>query len=227
MSFPRSYEPELIDAEGHDPQELAASLDQVAQVNAWLGGVRSLRPWLLRLALEAGPTLAVLDVGTGNGRTLRELTAWARRRDIDLHGVGVDASTDAARIARAGGTTVVRADGLALPWEDGAFDAVVCCLTLHHFGDEEAVALVREMGRVARRLVLVSDLERSRLHWWGARVLAATAWRGNRLTRTDGPHSVRRSFTRDELATVGREAGLADVRVERYLPWRLLLAGRA
>lgn len=223
MTLPRSYEPELIDQDGHDPVELAASLDQVAQVNTVLGGARSLRRWILRVA--RGPT-SVLDVGTGNGRTLRELAAWAGRRGVDLRVVGVDASADAAAIARRAGTPVVRADGLRLPWPDGAFDAVVCCLTLHHFDDEEAVALVREMRRVARHLVLVSDLERSRLHWWGARLLAATLWRGNRLTRTDGPHSVLRSFTRDELAAVGREAGLANVRVERYVPWRLLLAGR-
>lgn len=226
IGLPRSYEPELLDGDGHDPVELAESLDQVAQVNALLGGHRSLRPWIAGLAREVGPELDLLDVGTGNGRTLRELGAWAAGRGIRVRAVGVDASRDAARLARAGGSAVVRADGLRLPWPDDTFDAAFCCLTLHHFDDEAAVGLVREMGRVARRLVLVSDLERSRFHWWGARLLAATVWRGNRLTRTDGPHSVRRSFTADELAAVGGAAGLRDVRVERYLPWRLLLAGQ-
>lgn len=227
MTLPRSRRRELLDDDGHDPAELAHSLGQVATVNAWLGGTRSLTRHLEDLASTGSDTVRVLDVGTGNGRTLRGVVAWGRRRGGSWSGVGVDRSPETAVIAAAEGTRVVRADGLALPFADGAFDAVLCTLTLHHFPDAEARALVREMARVSRGRVLVSDLERSRLHYAGARVLAATLWRGNRLTRTDGPRSVLRSFTPGELLEIGRDAGLRTPVVERFFPWRLLLAGDA
>jgi hypothetical protein len=83
------------------------------------------------------------------------------------------------------------------------------------------------MARVSRDLVLVSDLERSLPNYLGARLLALTLWRANRITRHDGPLSVLRSFTAGELERVGREGGLRDVRVRRYAPWRLVLEGRA
>jgi hypothetical protein len=106
-------------------------------------------------------------------------------------------------------------------------DVTICTLTLHHFPEDEAVLLLREMKRVARDRVLVSDLERSRLNHLGARVLAHTLWRTNRLTRHDGPLSVLRSFTAPELLALGRRAGLRGPVVRRYMPWRLVLEGGA
>ncbi len=79
------------------------------------------------------------------------------------------------------------------------------------------------MARVCRGVVLVNDLERHRLHYLGARALAATVWRHCPVTRYDGPLSVLRSFTRAELEVLGRRAGLLDLRVRRHFPFRLVL----
>lgn len=220
----RAFQAELLDAPHHDPEELAHSLGQVAQVNRWLGGNRALKrhlaPWLRAL-----PDASVLDVGTGNGATLRDVLAWSRRRGVTWSGVGVDLGRQTTALASEAGSVVVLGDALTLPFADDAFDVALCTLTLHHFRDDDAVALVREMARVSRSVVLVNDLERTRLNHLGARALAATVWRSNRLTRHDGPLSVRRSFTAAELAEVGRRAGLAGARVRRHFPWRIVLDG--
>jgi SAM-dependent methyltransferase len=221
----RSLEPEILDGPHHDPAELAHSLEQVAQVNRWLGGMRALCRHLGPL-VRRGSGVSVLDVGTGNGRTMRELAAWARRRGARWRGVGIELSPQSARLAGGDGTPVVRGDALRLPFATRSFDVSLCTLTLHHFPDEDAVALVREMARVSSRLVLVNDLERVSANYWGARALAATLWRRNSITRNDGPLSVLRSFTAPELLEVGRRAGLRDARVRRHFPWRIVLEGR-
>ena len=48
-------------------------------------------------------------------------------------------------------------------------------MVLHHLTVEEAVRLIREMARVARLGVVVNDLERSRLGWIGAWLMAPPA----------------------------------------------------
>jgi ubiquinone/menaquinone biosynthesis C-methylase UbiE len=167
-------------------------------------------------------------VGTGNAETLADLLAWARRKGRRWSGIGVDRSAAVSRIAsRAQELPTVRGDALRLPFAPGSVDVTICTLTLHHFPEDEAVLLLREMKRVARDRVLVSDLERSRLNHLGARVLAHTLWRTNRLTRHDGPLSVLRSFTAPELLALGRRAGLRGPVVRRYMPWRLVLEGGA
>ncbi len=222
----RSLRPEILDGPIDDVEELADSLAQVAQVNRWLGGSRSLRRHLTPLLGRRSP-VAFLDVGTGNGRTMREIGSWARGRGATWRMTGLELGALAVRIAaREPEGSLVRGDALCLPFGDGTFDAVACTLTLHHFDDREAASLVAEMARVSRELVLVSDLERSVPSYLGARLLALTVWRGNRITRNDGPLSVLRSFTPAELERIGREAGLRSVRVQRHLPWRLVLEGR-
>ena len=236
----RVHQEEILDGEDLGPAELHHSLRQVDAVNRWLGGDRSLRSALADLRIPAR-RLTLLDVGAGSGRTLRRLLSWGRRPGADWQGVALDRSEAVVAVARGLGGDVgdqaspsppetetlrwVRGDALHLPLPDGAVDVALCTLTLHHFRNEEAVRLLEELGRVARIRVVVSDLERGRAAWWGARLLAATVWRGNRITRHDGPLSVRRAFTMEELRALGTRAGLGSVRVRRHHPWRLAMVG--
>lgn len=227
----RSREAEILDRPDMDPGRLEASLARVTEVNRYLGGVRSLRLHLG--ALRGRDGIRLLDVGTGDGGVLRDLLAWGRAGGgRDWKGVGLDRSAPALRVAASratsdrSGVRLVRGDALGLPFRAGAFDASFATLTLHHFSDRRAVAVVAEMVRVSRERVVVSDLERSLLCWLGARLLAATRWRRDPITRHDGPLSVRRSFTPAELERIGRRAGLEESRVVRHVPFRLVLTGR-
>jgi SAM-dependent methyltransferase len=53
-----------------------------------------------------------------------------------------------------GAAPVVQASAEALPFEDGAFDAAMAVLTLHHWGDWRTG--LEELRRVARRVVVLS-----------------------------------------------------------------------
>ena len=73
------------------------------------------------------------------------------------------------------------------------------------------------MDKAARAGIVVNDLARSRtaygLVWLVTRLFAR-----NRMSRHDGPVSVRRAYARDELAALAGRAGLVDARVLRYRP---------
>lgn len=83
-----------------------------------------------------------LDVATGGGHLARRL------REAGLEMVSSDPAPGMEP------DVICRAEDL--PFADGSFDVVACRRAAHHFGDVHAA--VREMARVARRLVLVEDL---------------------------------------------------------------------
>ena len=218
------HAPELLDEARHDPRELEQSLDQVAEVNRLLGGRRAV--WLaLEPLLAASRTTTILDVGTGSGDIPLDLVRRAGDRvricASDLHPQMRDIAS--RRTAAQPAITVQAADALALPFDDDAFDIVLLSLTLHHFEEAEQQAVLGEAARVARRAVIINELERCRANWYGAQFLARTRWRGNRLTRHDGPLSVLRAFTLPELVAMVERAGLRVESAGRRFFYRLVV----
>jgi SAM-dependent methyltransferase len=90
-------------------------------------------------------------------------------------------------------------DALHLPFADNSVDVVMCSQVLHHFNDREALTLLREMNRVARCRVIVSDLRRS---WFSAAGLWLVSFplRFHAVSRHDGVVSVMRGFKTGELS---------------------------
>jgi len=228
-TLPRAINsPELLDQAEHDPRELEQSLGHVAAVNRWLGGERAL---LQHLAPLIGPegTTRIIDVGTGSGDLPRRVARWARahRRSIEI--VATDFHPQMAALAQKTcgddpAITIQVADALALGFADKSFDVATLSLTLHHFDGAQQVRVLRELARVARAAVIVNDLRRSRLNYLGARLLAHTIWRGNRLTRHDGPLSVLRAFTPDELVDLAAAAGIQGRVYQHYFQRLVLVA---
>ena len=220
-----------MDEPGVDPALLEHALDDVAAVNRWLGGRRA----LLAHLPDALPTRAharVLDVGTGSGDLPRAVARWAHRAGRRLTLVAVDRHARTLEVAQRRTADealhLARADGLRLPFPDGAFDLALLSMTLHHMEGPDRIALLRELGRVSRGgMVLVGELERSLPSYLGARLLAATLWRRNPITRHDGPLSVRRAFTPREMAELARAAGLVQPVVRRHPFYRLVLLARS
>ncbi len=219
---------ERLDAPtAHDPEMLETSLAHVAAVNRWLGGWRSVLLHLPEFLPAEGPA-RVLDVGTGSGEAALVAAQWARRNGRELRITATDANAAMVQIAARHTADypeirVEPADALALPYPDGAFHVAMLTLTLHHFEGDAAVRVLRELARVARGGIVVSDLERRWSNYLGAKLLSWTLWARNPLTRHDGPLSVLRSYTRDELLSLARAAGLEDARVRRHRFQRLVL----
>jgi SAM-dependent methyltransferase len=224
----RAHARELLDDDAHDPAVLEASLDDVARVNRLLGGTRAIRKALRGLPRQ-GTMLRVLDIGTGSADIPLALAATQRNTRLSITAIEAHPQTleiASRRTAAIPHIQLLRADARALPFANDSFDAALLSLTLHHLDDDDQITALREMGRVAGT-VIVNELERCWPNYAGARVLASTLWRGNPLTRHDGPLSVLRAFTASELHHLARQAGLERVRVQRRWFYRLVLTASA
>jgi len=207
--------PELLDGPLDDPDALRGNLRDLRRINGLLGGAALSRRALERLfGVETPERVCLLDVGTGGGDIAQSLRKGGIH-DRPLEVVAVDSRAEVLAAARSldpsldgpDGVQLGVADGRGLPFPDGAFDVAHASLVVHHLEPIEAVAFLRELRRVSRRGVVVNDLIRGRIYWLmalaGTRLLTR-----NRLTRYDGPLSVRRAYTVAELQALIEAAGL-------------------
>lgn len=152
---------------------------------------------------------SVLDVGAGTGRGVQYLLN--RHPRIEVRGLEpVPAMIEQAE--RRNGVPagcIVEGNGAALPFSDDSFDVACELGVLHHVAD--AGAVVREMARVARRAVFLSDANRFakggrlhraakyslyRLRLWPAVYRLATRGRGYHLSLgVDGDGGVVYSYS--------------------------------
>lgn len=226
----RRDEPELMDAPGLPEAEVEEAYRILRRVNRQLGNLRSVRRETERWLVEDGPwaggeVATLLDIGTGSGDVPLALEAGFAARAHPATVWALDRDPTGVALARRSGLKVVRGDALRLPFAGGSFDLVMAVKFAHHFAGPDLSRLLAEMARVARRRVLVLDLRRHWLAYYGF-IAWSRVFTGSRLVRYDGPLSVLRGFTADELLGEGKLLPGFEWTVRAYPGFQLALVGR-
>ena len=211
---------EHLDDPGTDPALRERSLRDIRVANVLLGGTNAVLAELRRLMPSLGGEPTLLDVGTGLADIPVRASGLAGRHGVRLWTIGVDAAETLARRNASVLDGSVCADARHLPFADASADVVICSQVLHHFEDTQLGSVLRELNRVARRAVIVSDLRRS---WFAATGFWLVSWvlGFHRVTRHDGATSVLRGFTDGELAEHVQAATGAVANVRRHPGYRL------
>ena len=222
----RRDEPELMDAPGLDPAEVALAYRLLGKINRqFFGSLGSAGRELDEAVRVDGPPGTLLDVGTGSGDIPEALRGRLARRGIRTTALALDRDPTALALAAARGLPCIRADALRLPFADASIDLVLAAKFAHHFDGPALRRLVAEMARVARRRVVVVDIRRG----WPA-YYAFIAWSRlfapSRLVRHDGALSVLRGFTAAELRAAAPPAAEYRWEVRRHPGFQLALIGR-
>ena len=146
---------------------------------------------LILAMLRMAEVQSLLDVGSATGRGLAEFAAQLPGALV----CGVEPVAELLKQAVAAGVLrsvpLVRASGESLPFADGSFDAVCEISILHHV--PEPAAVVSEMLRVARKLVIIVDCNRFGQGSLPARFLKlflykCGLWSAFNYIRTKGKH---------------------------------------
>ncbi len=218
----RRYGHEYLDDPGVGAGVAARSMGDVARSNALFGGAHAVMAELEDLIrADAGPrSLSLLDVGTGLGDIPARVRARAAKYGVTVCTIGLDTSEALAVAAHDAALPMLRADARRLPIGDGAFDVVLCSQVLHHFRRDDGIGLLRELDRVARRRVVVSDIRPS---WLAVAGIWLASWplRFHPVSRHDGVVSVLRGFTPAELNDLVSAAVGVTPRVRRHRGFRV------
>ena len=220
--LPRKDALELMDLPRLDGAELREALRDLERLNRLFGGTNLILSHLGRLVktYRLSGTISILDVGTGGADIPRAIVRWAEKRELQVEIVACDRHEqilEAASTLCSGFTQIslVKEDALKLPYPPEHFDFSISSLTLHHLSAEEAVAVLQKLNELSRVGFIVNDLYRSRLAYIGVFV-GTRLFSRNRLIRHDGPLSVLRAFTFQELRGMAQQAGLPDVKLYRH-----------
>jgi ubiquinone/menaquinone biosynthesis C-methylase UbiE len=214
---------EILDREDVDPRVVTRSLGDVAKANALFGGTSAAMAELVSIIPSLPESASLLDVATGIGDIPLAATEMLAEEGIRLTTFGLDSAEELAHASRENVTEAVCADALCLPFAAKSMDVVLCSQFLHHLLPDDAVALIREMDRVARVRVIICDLRRS----WvaaGGLWIASFPLRFHPVSRHDGVVSVMRGFTRNELREIIARAIGVDVRAVRRRGFRITAA---
>jgi ubiquinone/menaquinone biosynthesis C-methylase UbiE len=153
----------------------------------------------------------VLDIGSASGDAARTIGArWPRACVISL-----DRRLSHLRCAP---RPRVAADAFRLPFPPRSFDIVHCALFLHHFPNPQVVELIANMLRLARRSVILIDLQRHAIPYL---VMPASRWLfgWQDLTVSDGQISIQAAFHPQELRALAKAAGAREVALRCHWPW--------
>jgi ubiquinone/menaquinone biosynthesis C-methylase UbiE len=205
LTPPRKRGVEILDDPDVDPKLVTRSLSDVVRSNSLFGGLSSAMDELKEALKDAPRSATLLDVGTGLGDIPCRARKIAPQMGIELTTIGLDSALELARASRPVLGLTVCGDALRLPFADRSVDIVMCSQVLHHFAGNDALKLLREMNRVARVRVVVSDIRRS---WLAAAGLWLVSFplRFHAVSRHDGVVSVMRGFTTAELADTVQQA---------------------
>lgn len=214
----RGYE--VLDDHGCDPELRRRSHRDIQLSNRLFGAIRAVMRELECIMPLLPSDATLLDVGTGVGDIPERARALAATRGIRLSALGVDSIPELVATTTHRIPLGVCADALELPFASESVDVVCCSQVLHHFEDADALTMLREMHRVARRFVIVSDLRRS---WLAVAGLWGVSFplRFHPVSRHDGMTSVLRGFTRQELRDLVRRATGVDANVNHRLGFRV------
>jgi len=222
--------PEILDSDACSPTDVETSMRDIGRVNRWFGGVATTREMVEQAAASTGMRhFSLLEVAAGSGEVPEMVQRKLARRGITLDVTLLDRaqshfpSTNLSKENHNEPNHKVVADAFALPFDDGAFDLVSCCLFAHHLNPQQLAQFVREGLRVSGRALLINDLVRHPLHL--ALAFAGFPLMRSRVAWRDGLTSVRRAYVpaeiRSLLASALSPEVAAQVEISRNLLYRM------
>ncbi len=177
---------------------------------------RNVRKWkaIQRALDEAGDVHSLLDLPCGTGRFTGDLA----RLGLDVVGgdISLQMMAEAARSPLVEDQNIagyVQADGEVLPFRDRSLDCIVSIRFMFHVDPITRRRILREMGRISKRWLIVDYRHRYSLRWLSWRIRHALG------VIDQVPERVSRSELRSEF----RDAGLT---IQRVIPVRRWLSDK-
>lgn len=172
----------------------------------------------------------IADIGCGSGDVLKYMARWARSNSYGVQLTGVDKNPYAIEYLKRNCSAYPEIKGVVSNYMDflqsaQEIDIVHCALFCHHLASKELIELFMALKQNTRVGFVINDLNRSPIAYYGAWAMTRLL-NGTALSKHDGPVSVLRAFTRDELQELLHAAGIKKFLIQWRWPFRYLVVTR-
>lgn len=200
----RSNADEIMDKFDFQGEELKKVLRTIDRINTKLGGHRVTIQGIKKiLENNSKKHLVIADLGCGSGDALRQISKWAKNKQINVQLIGIDANPHTIEIAREWSKEYKNisyrvVDVFSEEFEEFEADIITCCLTLHHFEDRFIEKLLPLLTKKASLGLVINDLHRHKLAYILFK-LYSSVFINSEIARKDGLTSILRGFKSEDF----------------------------
>ncbi len=223
----RSYEKEYLDNSTIATKDLYQTLVELDIINTYLGGYKATLKGLKDILKTKRTVHNILDIGFGGGDSIKQLSNFAKSKNLPMFFYGVDLKNDCINYAEDNLASIKNKKLICDDYRNieptllDKIDIIHCSLFLHHLTDEEIVNLFK-FGRAHKNIILANDLHRNWLAYYSIKFLTALfskSW----LVKNDACLSVRRAFRKSELESLLKQAGYKNYSVKWSWAFRYIV----
>ncbi|MFD2035878.1 methyltransferase domain-containing protein [Belliella marina] len=226
----RSYEKEIMDDLEFEGPVLDQSLKELRTINKFLGGNKVTTSGLEYIVKKfPQDCYSIADIGCGGGDMIRVMSDWAKKKNHTCKFIGIDANPNTIEFAR---ERLKDLDGVALKtenvfdesFEEDQVDIITCTLFTHHFTDDELIRLFGSFKKKAKLGIIINDLHRHRVAYFSIKLLTKI-FSKSPMVQNDGPLSVLRGFSRNDLNKTLSLSGIKNAKIKWFWAFRWQVVG--
>ena len=199
----RTDKAEIMDDFELKGRELEVVLQDLNNVNKRLGGYKITINGIKKLITNRTKTITIADVGCGSGENLRQIAKWAKRENISVELIGLDANQNTVNLAKSLSTefkniSFVQQDVFDESFKNHQMDIICLSLTLHHFKDKDIKKLLPLLYQNSSLGLVINDLQRHWLAYFLFQLYSSVLMK-SKIAKHDGKVSILRGFKKNEL----------------------------
>ena len=224
----RSYQKELMDAEGIPFAAMAQTLKELNIINTRLGGHAITISGVKQLAAEH-TTLRICEIGCGGGDNLFAIYKYAKQKNIQVSFIGIDMNQECIAFAKQQ-YPQLPCEWICSDYAKVNFDAnqpqiIFSSLFCHHFTDDQLSEMLTWLKRNSSIGFFINDLQRHWLAYYLIRYITKF-FSKSYLVQNDACLSVARSFLKKDWQMLFNKTAIDNYEIKWRWAFRWLVLSR-
>ncbi|SRX56186.1 methyltransferase domain-containing protein [Aequorivita sp. CIP111184] len=207
----RSHQIEIMDDLDFQGEEMKNVLNDLKNVNRWLGGNNITIDGIEKLlnGYSKNSLITILDLGCGDGELLRKCADYGKNNNYNFECIGIDFNENILEFAKKKSFNYpnIKFKKIDVFLEEELLpncDIAICTLFLHHFSSEKIETLLKIILEKSKKGLIINDLQRS-LTAFKLFKFVSQMFLKTKTAQHDGLVSIARGFKKDELENISKK----------------------